>query len=135
MRIAFTGIARFEQRNADTGRSWIRWKGAKQMKAMPVALLEWKKVEKNTLRGFAKIRMGKALIVRDVSVHTSHGKRWASLPSKPVLNPDGTHKKDTGTGKPVYVPILEWADRDTADSFSEGVIQAVEAQYPGDTGA
>lgn len=105
------------------------------MTAMPVSLLEWKKVEKNTLRGFAKVRMGKALIVRDVSVHASHGKRWASLPSKPVLLADGTQKKDANTGKAVYVPILEWADRDTADSFSEGVIQAVEAQHPGDTGA
>lgn len=105
------------------------------MTAMPVALLDWKKVEKNTLRGFAKVRMGKALIVRDVSVHCSHGKRWASLPSKPITGPDGLPKKDESTGKIVYVPIMEWADRETADSFSEGVIQAIEAKHPGDTGA
>ena len=104
------------------------------MPAMPVALLEWKKVEKNTLRGFAKIRVGKALIVRDVGLHCSNGKRWASLPSKPILNSDGTAKRGDN-GKIAYAPILEWADRDTADSFSEGVIEAVEAAHPGATGA
>ena len=104
------------------------------MTAMPVALLDWKKVEKNTLRGFAKVRMGRALILRDVMVHASNGKRWVSMPSKPQIGQDGLQKKDPTTGKPMYTPILEWADRETADSFSEGVIQAVEAQYPGDTG-
>ena len=104
------------------------------MSAMPVALLEWKKVEKNTLRGFAKVRLGKALIMRDVAVHCSHGKRWASPPSKPILGTDGMQKKDEKTGKAAFVPIIEWADRETSDSFSEGVIAAVEAQYPGDTG-
>lgn len=102
---------------------------------MPVALLEWKKFEKNTLRGFAKVRLGKALVIADVTVHASHGKRWASMPSKPVIGTDGTLKKDSATGKAVYVPIISWADKATADSFSEGVIQAVEAKYPGDTEA
>ena len=104
------------------------------MSAMPVALLEWKKVEKNSLRGFAKVRLGKALIVRDVMVHCANGKRWASLPSKPIVQADGTAKRGDN-GKIQYVPILEWGDRETSDNFSEGVIAAIEAQYPGDTGS
>ena len=104
------------------------------MTAMPVSLVEWKKLEKNTLRGFAKIRIGKALIVRDVGVHCSNGKRWASLPSKPIVQADGTAKRGDN-GKIQYVPILEWGDRETSDNFSEGVIAAIEAQYPGDTGS
>jgi hypothetical protein len=104
------------------------------MPAMPVALLDWKKLERNSLRGFAKVRLGKALIIADVTVHCNSSKRWASLPSKPVVLSDGQAKKNAA-GKIEYVPILSWADRDTADSFSEGVIEAVEREYPGDTGA
>ena len=101
---------------------------------MPVALLEWKAVQKNTLRGFAKIRVGAALVIRDVTVHTSNGKRWASLPSKPITNADGTPKMGDN-GKPIYVPIVEWANRDSSDRFSEAVVAAVEREHPGETEA
>jgi hypothetical protein len=101
---------------------------------MPVSLISWKSIQKNSLRGFAKVRVGKALVINDVSVHCSHGKRWASLPSKPLINADGTAK--TGeNGKVVYVPVMEWADRETAYSFSSGVIEAVEREHPGVTQA
>ena len=103
------------------------------MTAMPVALLSWKSVTQNSLRGFAKVRIGKALIVNDVVVHCSHGRRWASMPSKPVVDKAGVALRDD-KGKLRYVPIIEWGDRETADSFSEGVIQAVEREHPGATG-
>ncbi len=104
------------------------------MTIMPVSLLDWKEMKRNTLRGFAKVRVGKALIIHDVTVHTSHGKRWASLPSKPMMAADGIAKKDDN-GKIKYVSLIEWGDKDTADSFSEGVIQAVEREHPGATAA
>lgn len=104
------------------------------MAEMPVSLLAWKSVKKNTLRGFATVRLGAALSIKDVSVHVSHGKRWASLPSKPMIDGDGNTKKNEG-GKVQYVPILEWLDRDTADRFSNGVIAAVEREHPGETSA
>jgi len=102
--------------------------------AMPLSLLAWKAVTKNTLRGFATVRLGKALSIKDVAVHTSHGKRWASLPSKPMMDAAGNVKKND-QGKTQYVPILEWLDRETADRFSEGVIEAVEREHPGATEA
>jgi len=104
------------------------------MVAMPVALLEWKPMVRNTLRGFAKVRLGKAMVMRDVAVHCSSGKRWAQAPSKPVIDREGLAKKDD-RGKIQYVPVIEWADRETADSFSEGVIEAVEREHPGATSA
>ena len=100
--------------------------------AMPVSLLEWRAVKRNTLRGFAKIRIGKSMIVADVSVNVSHGRRWASFPAKPVVSSDGVAKRDE-KGKIVYVPLISWTDRDTADRFSEGVIQAIEREHPGAT--
>jgi hypothetical protein len=88
---------------------------------------------RNTLRGFAKVRLGKALVMHDVAVHCSNGKRWAQAPSKPVINREGVAKRDD-RDKIQYVPVITWADRQTADSFSEGVIEAVEREHPGSTG-
>lgn len=101
------------------------------MPSMPTALLSWKSVPRNTLRGFADVRIGKSLIIRDVSVHTANGARWASAPSKPVIQ-DGRVVVDD-RGKPKYVPIVEWADKESREAFSEGVLAAVEREHPGAT--
>lgn len=98
---------------------------------MPLALLEWKPMNRNSLRGFATIRYG-SLKIRDVSVHNSSGKRWANMPSKPMMGADGNAQKDTN-GKIKYVPILEWESRDASDRFSEEVLAAVERENPGAT--
>jgi hypothetical protein len=98
---------------------------------MPLSILEWKPLRKNTLRGFATVRYG-SLKIRDVTVHSSGDRRWAGMPSKPMVGPDGTAQKDD-KGKIKYVPILEWASREAADKFSVEVIDAVERQYSGAT--
>ena len=100
---------------------------------MPVALLEWKAVKKSTLRGFAKIRVGKALAMRDVALHVKNGRRWAQPPSRPMIGADGAIKMGDN-GKPMYSPVVEWLDRESADRFSEAVIEAVEREHPGATG-
>ena len=79
------------------------------MAEMPVSLLAWKSVKKNTLRGFATVRLGASLSIKDVAVHTMNCKRWASLPSKPMLDADGNAKRNEA-GKVQYVPVLEWLD-------------------------
>jgi hypothetical protein len=101
---------------------------------MPVAILTWRPLVRNTLRGFATIRLGSALKINDVAIHRhANGKCWASFPSKPVLLPDGTAKIGDN-GKTMYVPILEWDSKASADRFSESVIGAVELGHPGATG-
>ena len=96
---------------------------------MPLVLLAWKAVPRASLRGFATVRLGRSLTIKDISVHLSHGKRWASLPSKPVLDGSGNAKRNDA-GKVQYTPILEWADRDAANRFGEAVCAAVEHEYP-----
>lgn len=98
--------------------------------AMAVTLLAWKPLRKNSLLGFASIELRGSLIIDDVTVHESNGKRWASLPSKPMLS--GLTVKTDAAGKPVYIPVLKWKDRDTSDRFSMGVIAAIEAEHPQD---
>lgn len=99
---------------------------------MQVSLLSWKSMPRNSLRGFATIRLGKSLSIKDVAIHSSHGRRWAQLPSKPMIDRDGAPQRDD-KGKIKYVPLLEWLDRAVADDFSNSVIQAVEREYPGQT--
>lgn len=99
---------------------------------MQVALLSWKSVPRNSLRGFATIRLGKSLSIKDVAVHCSNGKRWAALPSKPLIGADGAAMKDD-RGKIKYVAIMEWLDRTVSDDFSASVVDAVEREYPGQT--
>ena len=97
-----------------------------------LSLIEWKPISKNSLRGFATVRLGKTLKISDISVHCANGKRWASLPSKPQINGESVQKDERGKIK--YLPVIQWLDRESADKFSNAVIEAVEARYPGDTG-
>ncbi len=100
---------------------------------MQISLTEWREMRRNSLRGFATVRIG-GLVVRDITVHNSHGKRWASFPSKPLLTPDGAARRDDA-GKIKYVPVLEWSRRELSDEFSEAVIEALEREHPGSTAA
>jgi hypothetical protein len=98
---------------------------------MPLSLLSWKQLQKNSLRGFASVRYG-SLKISDISVHNANGKRWANLPAKPMIGQDGKPQRDD-RGKIKYVPLLEWESREASDKFSEEVIAAVEREYPRST--
>jgi hypothetical protein len=95
---------------------------------MQVSLTDWRPLRRNSLLGFASIRVG-ALVIKDVTLHSSNGRRWAGLPAKPRINAGGEVMKDD-RGKILYTPVLEWANRETADRFSNGVIAAVEREHP-----
>lgn len=97
--------------------------------AMPVALLEWRPVTKGALRGFARVRLGRALVIHDIPVLCSNGRVWVTLPGRPIINADGTVARGE-KGKARYVPILEWADRRSADRFGDAVLAAIKAEHP-----
>lgn len=99
---------------------------------MSISLLDWKPMNRNSLRGFASVRYG-SLKISDVTVHNANGRKWANLPSKPHVK-DGVQV--TGAdGKARWTPILEWTSKDAADKFSEAVIGAIEIDNPGATEA
>jgi hypothetical protein len=88
----------------------------------------FKPLSKGALRGFATVRLPIGLTIADIPVCTSHGRTWASLPSKPILDRDGRHVEQDGKRK--YAPILTWADRDTADRWSAAVVELVRQHHP-----
>jgi hypothetical protein len=79
----------------------------------------------NTLVGFATVIVPELhLRVHDVTVHTSHGKRWIGLPGKAWIDRDGTAKRGEN-GKVIYGPVLEFTDTATRTAFSDRVIAAL----------
>jgi hypothetical protein len=94
-----------------------------------MTLEAFKPVIKGSLRGFATVKLPSGLLVADVVVCCSHGKSWASLPSKPMLDRDGRQVEVEGKKK--YLPILSWSDRATADRWSDAVVMLVRQAHPG----
>lgn len=92
-------------------------------------ILEWKPMQRNSLRGFVSVQLQSGLIIRDITVHFNN-RAWIGFPAKPLLNDDGSAQRDQ-RGKVRYVPILEIQDRPTADRFSNLVIDTLSAEYPG----
>lgn len=94
-----------------------------------MALESFKPMVKASLRGFATVRLPNGLLIADCAIFTSHGRTWAALPGKPVLDRDGRHAE--ADGKKRYAPILQWADRATANRWSDAVVALVRQQHPG----
>jgi hypothetical protein len=91
-------------------------------------LVSFKALSKGALRGFACIELPNRLQIDDCAVCVSNGRAWASLPSKPQLDRDGCQVvKD---GKKQFAAMLRWPDRDTADRWSNAVVELVRAEHP-----
>jgi hypothetical protein len=91
-----------------------------------------KKVVKGSLRFICKVGLpfgSGELEIADVMVFSSHGKSWANLPSKPVLDQNGVHMT-AENGKKMYAPFLEWSSKELRDRFSAAVVALVRAEHP-----
>jgi hypothetical protein len=93
-------------------------------------ILEFTPIIKNSLRGFARVKLASGMVLVDVALHVSNeGRAWASPASKVMLDRSGNVLRDEA-GKPKYVPIVDFCDRKTRDRFSEAVVAAVKDRYP-----
>jgi hypothetical protein len=84
-------------------------------------LVKWRALRRNSLLGFADIELPIGLTIADVVICTSHGRTWASLPTKPMLDSNTGGALRDEAGKIRYVPILRWLDRDLGDRWSNAV--------------
>jgi hypothetical protein len=94
---------------------------------LTVGIVEFRPLRRNTLVGFATVRINELkLVIKDVAIHSKgEAGRWVQLPSKPQLDKDGVQFRDARTGKPVYASILEFQDYATRAAFSHAVIAAL----------
>jgi len=94
-------------------------------------LLGFRAVRKNSLRGFAIIKLPNGLIIHDVVIGQGGraGAAWANLPSKPMIDSAGTALRDDA-GKIRYSVVNEWSSLDNRSEFSRRVVALVRAQYP-----
>jgi hypothetical protein len=96
---------------------------------LPMRILEFRPLRKNSLMGFAKIEQSNGLQIADVTILAGERGPWASPPSKPMFGSDGMVMKDAN-GKIRYVPIISFKDRATRDKWSAAIIEALRLSNP-----
>ena len=98
--------------------------------AMPVNLLAFRPVRKpgSSIRGFAHVQIG-ALKISDVMILQKDGRAWANMPSKPRMTREG-HPATDKNGRQLYAPIVEWANKDSAERFSDSLIAEIQRSHP-----
>jgi hypothetical protein len=79
---------------------------------------DFKRFEKNTLRGFFCLTLPSGLRIKECSYHQRDDKSWIGLPAKPWTKQDGTIS---------YVNILEFVDKETQYSFQRHALAAIDA--------
>lgn len=97
---------------------------------MKIVLEEFRPVERNTLRGFARLTVPElGMVLHDVAVHARDGRAWASPPGRPMVGRDGVQMRDAA-GKPQFAPTLGFTSRADQDGFSAAVVAVVRARHP-----
>jgi hypothetical protein len=94
-----------------------------------LTILDFRRLDKNTLVGFATVRIDQIkLVVHDVTLHRRGASRWAALPARPFVRDGQQVVGDDGKAR--YLVTLEWSSRAVAEAFSAAVWAAVLARHP-----
>jgi hypothetical protein len=94
-------------------------------------LRKWSRVQRNTRRGFADLIVPSiGLDIDDVAIHEKGGRRWASLPARPMIGAYGVTLRDE-KGKVRYINTLRWLTPANASRFSGRVVALVLEHDPG----
>ena len=90
-----------------------------------IVVLDWRPCVRNTLQGFAKIKVPAwGLTIDGVGIHKKEDRSWAQLPARPQIDSAGNVLRED-TGKVKYAKILEIDDKRRAWDFSDAVVAAV----------
>ena len=101
------------------------------MSKLTLECVGWRPLRRNTLAGFATIRIvDMRLTVVDVAIHSKGDARWAALPAKPVIDREGVAKRDPASDKIQYVPLFEFDTAGVRNAFSQAAIAAVLELHP-----
>ncbi len=100
------------------------------MAKLTITCTAWREMRRNTLRGFATIKIEELrLVVNEIAIHESDdGRPWAALPARPWVK-DGAVVTDDN-GKVRYSPLFEFDTAAVRNSFSAAVIDALRRFNP-----
>jgi hypothetical protein len=89
---------------------------------------DWRPVVKNSLQGWCVLELSPSgIILRDCSLHERDGARRVALPSKPQLDAEGRHRKDTSSGKLLWSPVVEIIkDKSARERFQAAALAAID---------
>jgi hypothetical protein len=90
---------------------------------------DFKPVQRNSLRGFARVRFRSGLVISEIAIHVTGGRAWASPPARQMLDRNGTPLRDEN-GKFRWQPLISFATKVQRDDWSDQVVAAVLAAYP-----
>lgn len=90
---------------------------------------EWREMRRNSLLGFARVRLPSGMILHDVAVHRTGDRHWASPPARPMVGKNDLVVRDND-GKVKYSPCIEFAGREIRDRWSGLVIEALRVAHP-----
>jgi hypothetical protein len=97
---------------------------------LSVRIKAFKRHRSNSLHGFVDLIVPEMhMQIFGATAHESHGRRWINLPGKPLLNSGGCAERDE-RGKIVYLPVVQFEDRETLDRFSDRAVEALLAAHP-----
>ncbi len=92
-----------------------------------ISISSAKPVHRGTLVGFVTVELPDiGFSISDLSIHERHGKRWAQMPSMPVL--DGGRRQRSENGKLLYVPIFRFSSPMIREAFVAAIVEAVERE-------
>lgn len=96
-----------------------------------IQVISFKPLAKRALLGFADLALPSGMVLRDCTVMQANGKTWVNAPSKPQLDNDGKQRVDQSTGKKMYAPVVEFADKRARDRFNEQALAALQPYISG----
>lgn len=94
------------------------------MNKLTITCSAWRPLRKNTLLGFASVRVIEMdLTIHDVAIHQKNDRTWAGLPARPWIKNNTLVLDDDG--RPQYSPLLEFGRPEVRSAFSRAVVDAV----------
>ena len=97
-----------------------------------IRAIDWRPLERNTLRGFVTFELPSGLIRHECTSHrAASGAEWLGLPGRPQLDQEGRQREDPATGKLAYTEIVEIPGKDQRERFQTAAVAAVHAVLDG----
>lgn len=85
-----------------------------------IKILNFRKYERNTLRGFFEVELASGMCLRDLSLHEKNGSQWVGYPSRQYEGEDGKTK---------YMNQVYFADKAINKKFQSLLLAALDTYF------